>query len=66
MKTFALQMEEFEEQKQGLDQHGTKKMNIVCVYVYTCTGGCMSSSVLGIICDFYLFSESFLWSFADP
>lgn len=51
-------MEELEEEKQGLDQHGTKKMNIVCVCVYTCTCGCvykcMSSSVLGIIWDFYL------------
>lgn len=34
MKTFVLQMEELEEEKQRLDQHGTKKMNIVCIYVY--------------------------------
>lgn len=34
-------MEELEEEKQGLDQHGTKKMNIVCVCVYTCTCGCV-------------------------
>lgn len=56
MKTFVLQMEL--EEKQGLDQHGTRKMNIVCVciyvYMWVWVYKCMSSSVLGIICDFYL------------
>lgn len=41
MKTFALQMEELEEEKQGLDQQGTRKTNIVCVYIRLHVGVCV-------------------------
>lgn len=42
MNTFVLQMEELEEEKQTLDQQGTKKMSVcmcmcVCIYVYLYT-----------------------------